>query len=603
MGDKIVRIGGASGFWGDSAIAAPQLVHGAELDYLVFDYLAEITMSIMARMRARDPNSGYAVDFVTVVMGRLVRDIAEQGIKVVSNAGGVNPKACAEALRRVAEEAGVELKIAVVLGDDVVDRIEALRQAGTVEMVTGEPLPETVMSANAYFGALPIARALDAGADVVITGRCVDSAVTLGPLVHEFGWAADDYDRLAAGSLAGHILECGAQATGGLFTDWQDVPDWDNIGYPVAECAADGSFVIAKPAETGGIVTEATLSEQMLYEIGDPQRYMLPDVVCDFTRVEMRQVGEDRVRVSGARGYPPTDTYKVCANFQDGYRATGVLTIGGIDAAGKAEKTADAVLKRTRRMFGMLNLGDYRATNVELIGAESMYGPNARVKDPREVVLKLTVTHDERRALEIFAREVTSPGTSMSPGTTGFFGGRRKASPIVRLFSFVIPKDQVANRVWMAGEESPVEVPTAGGFDAASVQPAVAAPAPPPPGGATVTVPLIRLATGRSGDKGNNSNIGIVARKPEYLPLIRRVLTPAAVAEHLGHLFDGARQVERFEVPGINALNFVLHDALGGGGIASLRNDSLGKAYAQMLLDFPVEAPAAWGLAGEPVAA
>ena len=603
MSDKVVRIGGASGFWGDSAIAAPQLVHGVELDYLVFDYLAEITMSIMARMRARDPNSGYAIDFVTVVMQRLVRDIAEQGIKVVTNAGGVNPKACAEALQRVAEEAGVALKIAVVLGDDVVDRIEALRRAGTVEMFTGAPLPETVMSANAYFGALPIARALGAGADVVITGRCVDSAVTLGPLVHEFAWAADDYDRLAAGSLAGHILECGAQATGGLFTDWRDVPDWDNIGYPVAECAADGSFVIAKPAETGGIVTEATLSEQMLYEIGDPQRYMLPDVVCDFTGVEMRQVGEDRVRVSGARGYPPTDTYKVCANFQDGYRSTGVLTIGGIDAAGKAEKTADAVLKRTRRMFGMLNLGDYRATNVELIGAESMYGPNARVKDPREVVLKLTVTHDERRALEIFAREVTSPGTSMSPGTTGFFGGRPKASSIVRLFSFVIPKDQVVNRVWMAGEEWPVELPTAGGFDTASVKPALPAPAPAPPSGPTVTVPLVRLATGRSGDKGNNSNIAIVARKPEYLPLIRHVLTPAAVAEHLGHLFDGARRVERFEVPGINALNFVLYDALGGGGIASLRNDSLGKAYAQMLLDFPVEAPVAWGLSDESVAA
>ncbi len=603
MSDKIVRIGGASGFWGDSAIAAPQLVHGAELDYLVFDYLAQITMSIMARMRARDPNAGYAVDFVSVVMKRLVCDIAEKGIKVVSNAGGVNPIACAEALRAVAEEAGVDLRIAVVLGDDLIDRVDALRQAGTVEMFTGAPLPETVMSANAYFGALPIARALDAGADVVITGRCVDSAVTLGPLVHAFGWAADDYDRLAAGSLAGHILECGAQATGGLFTDWRDVPDWDNIGYPVAECAADGSFVVAKPADTGGIVTAATLSEQMLYEVGDPQRYMLPDVVCDFTGVEVRAVGENRVRVSGARGYPPTDTYKVCANFQDGYRCTGVLTIGGIDAADKARKTAEAVLKRTRRMIGMVNLGDYRATNVELIGTESMYGPNARVDNPREVVTKISVTHDDRRALEIFAREVTSPGTSMSPGTTGFFGGRPKPSPVVRLFSFLIAKDQVASRIWIAGEERPVEVPTAGGFVTAEVTPAVARPAPAPPAGPTETVPLIRLATGRSGDKGNNSNIAIIARKPEYLPLLRQALTPEAVVRHLGHLFDGARRVERFEVPGIHALNFVLYDALGGGGIASLRNDSLGKAHAQMLLDFAIEAPRAWNLADPPVAA
>lgn len=597
MSDRIVRIGGASGFWGDSMMAAPQLLYGAELDYLVFDYLAEVTMSIMARHRERDPSAGYAIDFVTGVMQRLVRDIAAKGVKVVSNAGGVNPQACADAVAKAAAEAGVELNIAVVAGDDLTERAEAFAAAGVTEMFSGAPFPDQVKSVNAYYGAVPIARALDQGADVVITGRCVDSAVTLGPLMHEFGWAETDYDRLAAGSLCGHILECGAQATGGLYTDWDQVPGWDNIGYPIAECAADGSFVLTKPADTGGLVTERTVAEQMLYEVGDPQRYLLPDVVCDFAGVAMRRVGDDRVEVSGARGYPPTDSYKVSATYQDGYRSTMALTIGGFDADAKARKTAEAILKRTRRMFAEMNLGDYRDSLIEVVGAESMYGPNARVEAPREVVMRLTVSHDDRRALGVFAREATSPGTSMSPGTTGFFGGRPRPSPVVRMFSFLIPKSEAPAAVAMAGAATPVDLPTAGGFDSLAVPTAEPAAAPAPPAGPTVTVPLIRLAHGRSGDKGDSANIAIIARKPEYLPLIRDLLTPEAVAAHLGHLLAPNAQVERFEVPGIGALNFLLTEALGGGGMATLRNDSLGKAYAQQLLALPVEAPAEWDLA------
>ncbi|MCG8692459.1 MAG: DUF1446 domain-containing protein [Minwuiales bacterium] len=599
MTDKIVRIGGASGFWGDSAMSAPQLLYRDDIDYLVFDYLAEVTMSIMARMRDRDPQSGYAVDFVSVVMRRLIRDIVDKGVKVVSNAGGVNPRACAAALAAVAREAGVMPKIAVVLGDDLIDRADALRQAGTREMFSGEPFPDDVKSINAYFGALPIKQALDDGADIVITGRCVDSAVTLGPLMHEFGWGADDYDRLAAGSLAGHILECGAQATGGLFTDWDTVPDWDDIGYPVAECAADGSFVVAKPPGTGGIVTVPVVAEQMLYEIGDPQRYMLPDVVCDFTDVRMEQVGENRVRVSGARGYAPTGAYKVSATYQDGYRSTMALTIGGIDADAKARKTADAILKRTRRMFADMNLGDYKDTCVEIVGAEAMYGDKARVRAPREVVMRLSVSHQDKRAIGLFAREATSPGTSMSPGTTGFFGGRPKPSPIVRLFSFLISKADVPATVLSGEIENAVDIPSADGFADVEIVPPVPDDGPVVPTGPTVTVPLVRLAHGRSGDKGNSSNIGIIARKPEYLPLLRAALTSEAVAEYMAHVLEETSRVERFEVPGIDAINFLLHGALGGGGMATLRNDSLGKAYAQMLLDFPVEAPAAWGLAAE----
>nr|MCU0805710.1 DUF1446 domain-containing protein [Burkholderiales bacterium] len=243
----IVRIGGASGFWGDSSVAAPQLVRRAEIDYLVFDYLAELTMSILVAQRAKNPELGYATDFVDVAMRSVIKDVAAKGIKVIANAGGVNPHACARALAKLVDETGVKLRIAVVEGDDVMPLLPKLREQGTREMFSGAPLPERIASATAYLGAIPIARALDAGADVVITGRCVDSAVVLGPLMHEFGWREDDYDRLAAGSLAGHIIECGCQATGGLFTDWESVPGWEDMGYPVLECAADGSFVVTKP--------------------------------------------------------------------------------------------------------------------------------------------------------------------------------------------------------------------------------------------------------------------------------------------------------------------------------------------------------------------
>ncbi|MGD9945915.1 MAG: acyclic terpene utilization AtuA family protein, partial [Burkholderiaceae bacterium] len=288
---KRVRIGGASGFWGDSSVGAPQLVASGGIDYLVFDYLAELTMSILASARLKNPELGYATDFVAVAMKSVLRDAMAAGIRIVSNAGGVNPQACARALAALAAEQGVEVRIAVVEGDDVSGLLPALREEGVREMFSGAALPPKVLTANAYLGAQPIKAALDAGAQVVITGRCVDSAVTLGVLMHEFGWSPDDLDQLAGGSLAGHILECGCQATGGLHTDWESVPDWAHIGYPIAECRADGSFVATKPAGTGGLVTPAVIGEQMLYEIGDPAAYMLPDVCCDFAGVTMTQVG------------------------------------------------------------------------------------------------------------------------------------------------------------------------------------------------------------------------------------------------------------------------------------------------------------------------
>ncbi len=610
---KLVRIGGASGFWGDSSVGAPQLVASGQVDYLVFDYLAELTMSILAGARLKKPELGYATDFVTVAMKAVLRDVVAKGIRVVSNAGGVNPHGCAAALAALAAEQGLTLKVAVVTGDDVMPLLPALRDAAEPvrEMQSGAALPRQVLTANAYLGALPIQAALDAGAQVVVTGRCVDSAVTLGVLMHEFGWASDDYDRLAAGSLAGHIIECGCQATGGLHTDWDSVPDWANIGYPVVECSADGRFVCTKPEATGGKVTAAVIGEQMLYEIGDPARYILPDVVCDFTQVTLQQVGEHRVAVRGALGRAPTDSYKVCATYMEGFRISAQLTIVGFDAVAKARRTGEAIIGRTTALLAAAGLGQYTATHIEVLGAESCYGPHALAQHTREAILRLSATHGRKEALELLAREVAPAGTSWSPGTTGMGGGRSKPAPNVRMFSFLLPKREVRPRVELAGEGTHPPVPEGfaqpgarspnvrGGGDentALAEEPhaptvssthstqAMVGAAP-----GAMTVPLIRIAHGRSGDKGNISNIGIIARQPHYLPLLRAQLTPQAVKDYFAHLVKG--EVVRYELPGIHAFNFVLHEALDGGGMASLRADPLGKGMAQILLDFPVHLP------------
>ena len=585
----VVRIGCGAGFWGDSAAGPAQLVAGGALDYLVMDYLAEITMSILARMKSSDAQAGYATDFVAAVMKPLLAAIVAQGIKVVTNAGGVNPLACKAALEQLAAEAGLPLRVAAVIGDDLLPEADALRVAGVTEIDSGAPLPVRLASVNAYLGAAPIARALAAGADVVITGRCVDSALVLGPLMHEFGWASDDYDRLAAGSLAGHIIECGTQCTGGLFTDWEAVPGWDDMGFPIAECAPDGSFVISKPAGTGGLISRASVSEQIVYEIGDPAHYMLPDVCCDFSAVTVTEVGAERVAVSGARGHAPSGSYKVSATYPDGYRATATMMIGGLEARRKGERVAQAILTRTRRLFAEAGLLDYREVSVEILGAESTYGPHARTRDTREVVVKIGVAHPDKRALEIFAREIFPAATATAQGLTGFAGGRPTVQPVIRLYSCLIPKAHVRIAALLDAERYGVAAPHG---EAACSGPSSAEnmPAKPPANGSSV--PLRALAHARSGDKGDSANIGVLARRTEFLPLLRAQLNSDVVANWFAHLASGP--VTRYPWPGLDGFNFVLEHALGGGGVASLRHDPQGKAYAQMLLDLPIVVPAAW---------
>lgn len=587
---RVVKIGCASGFWGDTNTAAFQLVHLTDINYLVFDYLSEITMSIMAKAKMVEPKHGYALDFVSRVMAPLLKKIAEKKIKVISNAGGVNPLACRDALQKIIKEYGLALKVAVVLGDDLLPKHEQLKSQNIQEMFSGEALPEQVASSNAYLGAVAIRDALDLGADIVITGRVVDSAVVLAPLLHEYQWPLDDYDKLAQGSLAGHVIECGAQCTGGNFTDWQLVQGFDNMGFPVVEVSEDGSFVVTKPQGTGGLVSIATVAEQIVYEIGNPQAYLLPDVIADFSHVHLEQVGEYRVRVTGAKGQAPTAQYKVSATYPDGYRVLVSFLIAGREAPQKAQVIADAILTKCERVLAMRSVPPFSEKSVEILGIESTYGAHAQTLNSREVVVKIAVKHMFKEACMFFASEIAQASTGMAPALAGIVGGRPKASPVIKLFSFLIDKNQVNVEIDFDGIRYPVEIPRCTSTEQFNT---LAAGESAVYQGNEIKVPLIEIAHARSGDKGNHSNIGVIARKAEYLPWIRAALTEETVASYMQHVLDAEKgRVIRYELPGLNALNFMLENALGGGGVASLRIDPQGKAFAQQLLDMPVKVPA-----------
>ena len=587
---RIVKIGCASGFWGDTNTAAFQLVHLSDINYLVFDYLSEITMSIMAKAMMTNPEHGYALDFVSRVMTPLLKKISDKKIKVISNAGGVNPLACRDALQKVLEAQGLDLKIAVVLGDDLMPQQAELKTQNIKEMFSGEDLPSQLASCNAYLGAVPIRDALDQGADIVITGRVVDSAVVLAPLLHEYQWSLEDYDKLSQGSLAGHIIECGAQCTGGNFTDWRLVQGFDNMGFPIVEVKADASFIVTKPKGTGGLVSVATVAEQVVYEIGNPQAYLLPDVTADFSQVKLEQVGEDRVLVIGAKGRAPTQQYKVSATYPDGYRVLVSFLIAGREAPEKAQVIADAILTKCERVLALRSVPPFLEKSVEILGIESTYGANAQQINSREVVVKIAVKHMFKEACMFFASEIAQASTGMAPALAGIVGGRPKASPVIKLFSFLVDKSKLSVAIDINGQRQNIPIPSGcsdQSFDVVAVGEVAQFT------GQEIVVPLVEIAHARSGDKGNHSNIGVIARQPEYLPWIRANLTEEKVKEYMQHVLDPEKsKVIRYEITGFNALNFMLENALGGGGIASLRIDPQGKAFAQQLLDMPVKIPA-----------
>jgi hypothetical protein len=590
---QIVRIGGAAGALVDSAIAVPQLLTVPEMNYLALDYLGEGAMGLMRRLREMDPRSGFLPDFVDVHVGPFLAELKSRGVKVISNAGGMNPEGLAAMIRARAKEMNIDIKVGVVTGDEIDGLVPEIRKEGVVDMFTGEPFPDKkIGSINAYLGAFGIAAALDAGADMVVTGRVVDSALILGPLIHEFGWGPDDHDLLSAGTAAGHLLECGAQVSGGTFTDWEDVPDWANSGFPYGECFADGTVIITKPEGTGGLVSVGTVAEQLMYEISDPQAYIVPDVVCDWSEVKLEQVGPNRVKVSGAKGYPATSQYKVCVTYDDGWRSTALIPIVGMNAVGKAKKTADALLERTSKMLRDRNQPDWRMKYVEIIGTETMYGPRAQKLEPREVLLKVVVDHEDMGSAMMFWREQGSAIMNMAVGTTiPPVLGTPRAFPITEMHLFLIDRDRVTTQVAVEGKEIPFKEKGRRDFSPSMIK----RPPAQPKAAGDVEVPLVKLAFVRSGEKGELFNVGVIARKPEYLPFIRASLTANAVSEHYRHLVeDGSDgKVEIFEMPGIHAINYIVYDAQGGGINVSPRFDAAAKGMGQLLLEIPIKVSAA----------
>ncbi len=588
----IVRVANASGYWGDDPDALVRQVTGGPVDYVTMDFLAEITMVILQRQRRRDPQAGFAADFVEQ-LERALPAIVERGVCVVVNAGGINPTGCADAIEALCKRCGASLPIGVVTGDDLLPRLDALERAGVrLDHMDGErgyeEIRGKIAAANAYIGAQPLVAALRAGARIVVAGRTTDAALALAPLVHEFNWAWDDWDRLAAGIAAGHILECGAQATGGNFTDWLRVPSMLDIGYPIAEAEPDGSFAITKHPGTGGIVTTRTITEQLLYEIGDPRAYLTPDVTADFTSLRLTQDGADRVRVTGARGLPPPETLKASIVYRSGYRAVGTVLLSGPNVISKAERLAEMVWNRVGT--------DFADRRTDCIGFNACWGGAAAADaEPNEVVFRIGVADNDRAKLERFAKHLLGFALQGPPGL-GIFGGRPEVQEAFGFWPALVPRQLVTAEVAVrradqttTTAEVPMHLPGRG-----------REPRPPEPvvsttdtaaarTGRVQQVRLDTIAHARSGDKGDHANIGVAARSAEAYAYLREVLSANRVRAFFRDRVAGP--VVRYELPNLLAFNFLLHHSLGGGGTLSLRVDHQGKTLAQGLLTLELDVP------------
>lgn len=448
---EVIRIASGQGFWGDLPIAPVNQVKQGPIDYLVMDYLAEVTMSILQKQRMKNPKWGYARDFVEVIE-QILPDIAEKGIKVISNAGGVHPLACKDEILRIAKEQGIKgLKIAVVDGDDILPDMDKLLQSGheLKNMDTGEPVTDVkdkLLSANVYFGCRPIVDALKKGADIIITGRVTDTGLTLAPLIYEFGWEYDDYDKMAVGTIAGHIIECGAQSSGGNFTDWEKVEDFTNIGFPIIEAYPDGDFYVTKHEGTGGLVSSQTVKEQLMYEIGDPKEYITPDVVADFTSVHVEDAGKNRVKVYGIKGTKETPTYKISASYDDGYKLSATLVYSWPDALKKAVKGAEILEKRAKNLG--LTLTEFHKEYIGYNGiTEYPVDVETSAADADEIQMRVSVRGPSREELTRFGMEFAPLILTGPSGVTGFAGGRPRPSDVVAYWPALLDKKAVTPKV------------------------------------------------------------------------------------------------------------------------------------------------------------
>lgn len=602
---RTVLVGNAGGYWGDDPYALRrQLTGPRRLDYISIDFLAELSMSILQQQRAKDPNAGWARDFLTQ-LEPLLPILKRRGTRIVTNAGGVHPRACALALLAAARAQGLELRVAVVSGDDILPRLGELQRgsADLRNMETGArfaSVADRVVAANAYFGALPVREALRFDPDVVVCGRVTDTGITLGALMAAFDWAPTDFDRLAAGIVAGHIIECGAQASGGNFTDWRKVRSFDEMGFPLLECRQDGSFVVTRQPGSGGLVSCATVREQLLYEMGDPGAYLTPDCSADFTSLELRGDGRDRVLVSGVRGSAPPPSLKVSLAYRDGFKVSGSLIVCGPDARTKARRLAEIGWSRYFGELRRAGLGRPEAVETQFVGDDSCHGPLTPAHEPTEVLLRLSVRDARRATLEIFRKLVPSLILSGPPGVA-VTGGAPAVSEVVSYWPCRIPRAAAVPSIEVfeqrSTSEQPIRVAETGPLAWPAVERASstrrrarAIPAKAQAtGGAKVQLPLLALAHARSGDKGDTANVGLIGRSPECYAWLARHVTARRVAGWFRGIARG--RVERHPVPNLWALNFLLARALGGGGTRSLRLDAQGKTLGQALLRCRLPAP------------
>jgi hypothetical protein len=605
---NMIRIANAGGYWGDDPFALRRQVQGPlKLDYISIDFLAEITMSILQKQRQKDPKLGFAGDFITQ-LAPLLKTCKERGIKIITNAGGVNPRACADALFELARKEGVDLRVAVVEGDDIAERLPQLvKQPGCAmkNMETGEVFDgvlSRVLSANVYFGAMPVVEALKSNPDIVICGRVTDTGITLAAMIHEFGWQGNDYDKLAHGIVAGHIIECGAQATGGNFTDWKKVKSFDDVGFPIIECAADGSFVVTKHPGSGGLVSVQTVREQLLYEMGHPQSYITPDVIADFTTIALAQDGDDRVRVSGVKGRSPTDLLKVSVAYADGYKANGTLIISGPDARAKSEVFSKIMWQKLNSELTRAGLPLCRKTMTEYIGDDSTHRALAPAHAAKEVLVRFGALADEKASLQVFRKILPSLILS-GPSGVAVTGGAPAISDVVSYWPALIPQEVALARVWV-GEvtlkspemrtvaQSPeLAWPKTGGTSEINVAPVDLHVFKESASEKTKRLPLWAIAHARSGDKGDTANIGLIGRSPECYAWLRENVSAALVKNWFASICKG--HVARYVVPNLWSLNFLLEETLDGGGTMSLCIDAQGKTLSQALLRCEMDIPLA----------
>ncbi len=588
---KSIKIANAGGFWGDDPTALYRQLSGGDVDYVTMDFLAEVTMSILQKQKNRDETRGYAHDFITMLEDSLPL-LMEKKVTVITNAGGVNPHGCAEAIRKLAKRLGLNPQIAVIDGDDILSDLDRISSEAPLDnMETGQKLSKVrnrISAANIYLGALPVMNALKTKPDLVITGRVTDTGITVGPMLHEFGWATNDWDKLASGIVAAHILECGSQSTGGNFSDWHLVDSYDNIGFPIVEIHENGEFFVTKHPGTGGLVSEDTVREQLFYEMGDPSAYITPDVVADFGTIQLQAAtlgGEAAVKVHGVRGKEPTQFYKVSMAYDDGYKVHCDIVVCGPNAMKKADVYKDIFLKKA---------SEFGEVHVEYVGANACQGVLSGFEKPGEIVLRFSTRGPDAKKLKKFAKLIP---TLLLAGPAGIcvMGGIGRPQEVVSYWPALMQKKLVHPKITDADgkiipQEKDVEY---GNFEATGM------------GTTTATNPsknlkevlsvskdfptFAKICLARSGDKGDMTNLGVLARSPQAYKWIQENVTAQFIKDLFQEFCLGP--VKRYELDNLSGLNFLLEDSLDGGGTQSRRIDAQGKTFAQAFLNQRFDIP------------